>query len=81
MDRVSEDTTADTGPWAPSYDIGLGKHLEPQDSQPPMTLGELTDAEQGNQKILMVRIGGKLEPIRDFSVMPRRGWLVLETEL
>jgi hypothetical protein len=81
MDRVSEDTTADTGPWAPSYDIGLGKHLT-GDSQQPMSAGEMmTGAEVIAGHRLMVRVDGKLLPVLDYSIMPRREMLVLETEL
>lgn len=83
---MTDDTQADTGNWSPTYDIGLGKHLDTQaDTDSTMTLGELIempeDTGMKHSRRLMVRIGGKLEPVRDVSIMPRRSWIVLETEL
>jgi hypothetical protein len=80
-----DDTKADTGNWTPTWDLPAPPVAAPaQDPPPPeaLTIRELTTtlvpAEQAHP--LYARIGGKLHPIREISVMPRRAIVVLELD-
>jgi hypothetical protein len=80
MDRVSDDSTEpDTGGWKPAWDIGLSQSSKT--TPEPFSLSDLpVDLQPGADKPLYVRVNGRLAAVQDYSLMPRRGIIVLELD-
>jgi hypothetical protein len=87
MDRMTGDSTEtgpDTGGWKPHWESDA-KYLNAtggNDASPePFSLSDLpVDLQPGADKPLYVRVNGRLAAVQDYSIMPRRGVIVLELD-
>lgn len=78
-DSTEAENGPGTGGWKPTWDIGLtgSKHASPE----PFSLSDLpVDLQPGADKPLYVRVNGRLAAVQDYSLMPRRGIIVLELD-